>query len=179
MDKLRHVDDDLSKTQVIPPMRVDLPLAKSTEEQLAVPATIDGTDLAEGNNMRVNEIMSKQIATISPNDSAQSAARLMVEMDVSVLPVASPVGTVIALVSERDVMSSVIATGKAITTSIYEFMTPCTEVCGPDDDLEGVLNLMREKDLVHLTVLDAGNHVVGVVSRSDALRALQQRRAAI
>jgi len=173
MRKARHRRSDLSTVQVLVPARVDLTLAKGTMEQIAVPATIQGGDLLEANTMHVNDAMLKQVVTITPNDSAQSAARLMAELDVSVLPVESPVGTALALVSDRDILSSVVARGRALTTSVYEFMKPCTEVCQPEDDLEDAYRKMDEQDLTRLIVVDADRHVVGMLSRAAAARMLR------
>lgn len=172
MARIRRSRNDLSTAQVLVPARVDLTLAKGTIEQIAVPATVQGGSLLEDNTMQVNDAMSKQVVTISPNDSAQSAARLMAELDISILPVESPVGTALALVSDRDILASVVARGRALTTSVYEFMTPVTEVCQPEDELEEISRKMDEMDVSRLVVVDADHHVVGILSRSDAARAL-------
>ena len=49
-----------------------------------------------------------------------------------------------------------------------------TEVvsCGPDDDLNTVLAMMKARHLVHIPVLDAKGIPLGVINAHDALSAM-------
>ena len=166
---------NLSGTQIAAPARVDLALPMGVA--VAVPAWINGearmaSTSGPAAGLQVADAMTRQAVTISPNDSAQSAARLMAEMDVGVLPVEVPgTGTVVGIVTDRDIVTSVIANGMSSSTAVYEFMTVAAETCRPDDRLEAAEKRMRDLDLRRLVVVDDSHHVVGVLSRSDASRA--------
>lgn len=60
----------------------------------------------------VGSLMTPTPFTISPNDSAQSAARLMAATGVGILPVEVPgVGAIIGVLTDRDIVVSVLAEG--------------------------------------------------------------------
>ena len=79
--------------------------------------------------MRVRDVMSAQMITISPNDTAQSAARLMLETEVGALPVEVPgVGAIVGIVTDHDIVVSVMARGISNSSTVAEFMTVSPDV---------------------------------------------------
>lgn len=128
--------------------------------------------------MRVRDVMSAQIFTISPNDTAQSAARLMLEADVGALPVEVPgVGAIVGIVTDRDIVTSVLARGLSTSATVAEFMTVSPEVCEQDDDTAEVAERMRALAVRRLVVVDEGRRVVGIVSLIDLPDGSTQNRA--
>lgn len=118
--------------------------------------------------MRVKDVMSAQIVTISPNDTAQSAARLMLETEVGALPVEVPgVGAVIGIVTDRDIVVSVTARGLSTSTTVAEFMTVSPEACNENDDVAIAASRMREFGVRRLVVVNEDRRVVGIVSLVD------------
>ena len=118
--------------------------------------------------MRVKDVMSAQIVTVSPNDTAQSAARLMLETEVGALPVEVPgVGAIVGILTDRDIVVSVLARGLSTSTTIAEFMTVSPEVCNENDDTAAVAARMREFAVRRLVVVNDDRHVVGIVSLVD------------
>lgn len=118
--------------------------------------------------MPVRDVMSAQIFTISPNDTAQSAARLMLQAEVGALPVEVPgVGAIVGIVTDRDIVVSVLARGLSTSTSVAEFMTVSPEVCNEEDDPGHVAARMRELGVRRLVVVDEERRVVGIVSLAD------------
>ncbi|WKL40435.1 CBS domain-containing protein (plasmid) [Sinorhizobium meliloti] len=80
--------------------------------------------------------MSRQVFTVSPTDTAQSVARLMAETGVGAVPVETPgVGTILGIVTDRDIVTSVVAQGLSSSTAVFEFMTVAAESCEEDDSL--------------------------------------------
>jgi CBS domain-containing protein len=118
--------------------------------------------------MLVKDVMSAQIVTISPNDTAQSAARLMLETEVGALPVEVPgVGAIVGIVTDHDIVVSVLARGLSSSAGIAEFMTVSPEVCNESDDTADVARRMRELDVRRLVVVNDDRRVVGIVSLVD------------
>ena len=118
--------------------------------------------------MRVMDVMSAQIVTISPNDTAQSAARLMLETEVGALPVEVPgVGAIVGIVTDHDIVVSVLARGLSTSTTVAEFMTVSPEVCSQDDDTATAADRMRELGVRRLVVVNDDRRVVGIVSLVD------------
>lgn len=118
--------------------------------------------------MRVKDVMSAQMVTVSPNDTAQSAARLMLEMDVGALPVEVPgVGAIVGILTDRDIVVSVLARGLSTSTTIAEFMTVSPEVCNENDETAIAFDRMHELDVRRLVVVNDDRRIVGIVSLVD------------
>lgn len=118
--------------------------------------------------MLVKDVMSAQIVTVSPNDTAQSAARLMLETEVGALPVEVPgVGAIVGIVTDHDIVVSVMARGLSNSAAIAEFMTVSPEVCNENDDTAAVAKRMRELDVRRLVVVNDDRRVVGIISLVD------------
>lgn len=118
--------------------------------------------------MLVKDVMSAQIVTVSPNDTAQSAARLMLETEVGALPVEVPgVGAIVGIVTDHDIVVSVMARGLSNSTAIAEFMTVSPEVCNENDATTAVAKRMRELDVRRLVVVNDDRRVVGIISLVD------------
>ena len=118
--------------------------------------------------MRVRDVMSAQIVTISPMDTAQSAARLMHETQVGALPVEVPgVGAIVGIVTDRDIVVSVTAKGLSTSTTVAEFMTVSPETCNESDDTAIAASHMRGLSVRRLVVVNDERRVVGIVSLVD------------
>ncbi len=118
--------------------------------------------------MLVKDVMSAQIVTVSPNDTAQSAARLMLETEVGAPPVEVPgVGAIVGIITDRDIVVSVLARGLSTSTTIAEFMTVSPEVCNENDETATVAGRMREIAVRRLVVVNDERRVVGIVSLVD------------
>ncbi|WP_318909977.1 cyclic nucleotide-binding/CBS domain-containing protein [Shinella zoogloeoides] len=128
---------------------------------------MDGSE-EERTQMRVKDVMSAQIVTVSPNDTAQSAARLMLETEVGALPVEVPgVGAIVGIITDRDIVASVLGKGLSTSTTIAEFMTVSPEVCNEADDTATVAARMRALGVRRLVVVRDDRRVVGLVSLVD------------
>lgn len=118
--------------------------------------------------MRVKDVMSAQIVTISPNDTAQSAARLMLETEVGALPVEVPgVSALVGIVTDRDIVVSVMARGLSTSTTIAEFMTVSPETCNENDATQTAAARMQALGVRRLIVVNDDRRVVGIVSLAD------------
>ncbi|MCV3739302.1 CBS domain-containing protein [Rhizobium sp. TRM96647] len=167
--------DQAYSAQVIIPAKVDLTLASDALDQISVPADINGDNLMSARPTYVSEVMQTRFATISPSDSAQSAARLMAELDIDLLPVEAPgVGTIIGIVRDRDIVTAVVASGRVNTTAVMEFMTPVEEPCAPTDELRTAVGKIKRASCSSIVVLDSEHRAVGILARSTAECALQE-----
>ena len=118
--------------------------------------------------MLVKDVMSAQMVTVSPNDTAQSAARLMLETEFGALPVEVPgVGAIVGIVTDHDIVVSVMARGLSNSSAIAEFMTVSPEVCNENDDTATVAGRMRDLGVRRLVVVNDDRRVVGIVSLVD------------
>ena len=116
---------------------------------------------------RIAEIMTRSIATVRRDETLQTAAERMREMDVGALPVLD--GTALAgMVTDRDITVRGVAAGMIPQESLVsDVMTEEVRYCRADDSIEQVMAQMGEQQVRRLAVLDAGNEIVGIVALGD------------
>jgi CBS domain-containing protein len=145
--------------------------------------------------MRVGEVMTRDVTTVTPETPVREIARLMVEQRVSALPVVDAAGRLVGLVSEGDLLQRA-ETGtegrrswwldlfadpdaraasflKAHGRTAAEVMVERLEVAQPDTPLDVAARLMHERRVKRLPVVENGR-LVGIIARADLLRALLQ-----
>ena len=124
--------------------------------------------------MRAEDIMTKDPACCTPNDTARDAARAMRERDCGCIPVIDPDSEiVIGVVTDRDLAVRAIAQGKGPDTKLEELMTPVASCCGPNDDLRAVERTMSDLQVRRVPIVDADGCCVGIIAQADIARAAQ------
>ena len=124
----------------------------------------------------VRDSMSREIVTLSPDETAATALALCRERRIRHLPVLME-GRLVGIVSDRDLRSSTPALGDpARAAALQEILVQdvmAHEVVSvlPDDPIEQAANIMREARIGCLPVLD-GDELVGIVTASDVMDAL-------
>ena len=129
--------------------------------------------------MQVSEIMTKDVQTASTAESLFEAAQKMRTADTGALPVTGPDGSVLGILTDRDIVLRAVAAGADIrTTNVDEAMTRDPVTCRPDCPIEAAADTMRSRQIRRLVVTqDHNKHVVGIVSLGDlAARAKERSR---
>jgi CBS domain-containing protein len=117
--------------------------------------------------MMIQEIMTPTIATVPLGASIQSAAERMEELDVGFLPVQED-DAIVGLLTDRDLVVRAVARGvDPATTPVAEIMTHDMWCLPADRDVEEAAELMAERQIRRLLVLDSDRRLVGVVSLGD------------
>ena len=111
---------------------------------------------------------SRHIVVVSPSDSVFRATALMAERDCgSALVLAD--GIVVGIITERDVITRVVAKGlDPATTSVESVMTRKPVCAHPEMLVTHALYTMRELGFRHFPVIDSGHKPLGVFSLRDA-----------
>lgn len=123
--------------------------------------------------MRVRELMTDQPAYALVNDTAQKAARLMIENDCGIIPVVSEEESrrLVGVITDRDLSNCIVASGKdSRRVRLQECMTNQVISCEAEDDIERVLGLMKENQIRRVPVCEEGGRLLGIVSQADILR---------
>jgi len=116
--------------------------------------------------MRINEIMSRQVEVARPQDTIQSVARKMREIDAGVIPVCDG-DKVQGMVTDRDIVVRAVSEARSFETPVSEVMTADVEYCYEDDDIAQAADKMAELQVRRLVVLDHDQRLVGIVSLGD------------
>ena len=125
--------------------------------------------------MQVSAILKNQdrpIETIEATRSVLDAVRHLVDRGIgSLLVTAAGGGDVVGIITERDVLRiSAERSGELEKVEVAEVMTRDLVSGGPDDKITDLLNVMTERRIRHLPIMD-GKKLKGLVSIGDLVKA--------
>lgn len=117
--------------------------------------------------MKVKEVMNSTVETIEPDATLRVAAQKMREADVGALPVCEG-DKVVGMVTDRDIVVRATADGTEPNRAhVRDVMTPEVVCCTEDQDIKAAAQLMEEKKVRRIAVVDGQQHPVGIVSLGD------------
>jgi len=119
------------------------------------------------------EVMTKNAAVCSPDMSIKDCANLMLENDCGEIPIVESDKNckLVGVITDRDITCRVVAKGKdPINARVKDFMTKDIFTVKENDDLERCAQLMSEKQVRRLPVVDEKMNVVGIVSQAHVAR---------
>ncbi|HEY9295999.1 MAG TPA: CBS domain-containing protein [Phormidium sp.] len=146
----------------------------------------------------VADVMSRDPISVRQETPLQEAIKIMAERRISGLPVVDQAGKLVGVISETDLMwretgvtppayimilDSVIYLEnparydrdlhKALGQTVGEVMTKDSLITSdPDQPLQKAAQLMHEKNIRRLPVIDDAGQVIGIVTRGDIIRAM-------
>jgi len=121
----------------------------------------------------------QELRSMCAHESAESAARTMVEYDISAVVVTDEAGTLAGIVTERDLTRRVVAEGNCgAETTLGAIMTAGPTAAAPGDSPSQALAVMRALRVRHLPVVDDGR-VVAVVSMRDLQQSVSRQVVAL
>jgi len=136
--------------------------------------------------MKVVEIMSRPVVTVTPDTGVKDAAQLLIEHGISALPVIGSKGGLVGIVSEADLLPMetrpdprsqampLPPTAGSAPETIAEVMTRRVLSVPVDCEVSRVARILLEAGYRHVPVVDGGR-VVGMVSRRDLVKVIARR----
>ena len=115
---------------------------------------------------QVADVMTRDVRVVSPKDSIQRAAQFMDELNVGVVPVCDG-AKLLGMVTDRDITVRGVAAGKMADTPVTEVMSEHVRWCYEDQDLDEVMDEMRDAQIRRLPVINHEKQLVGIVSLGD------------
>ncbi|MDQ4121212.1 MAG: CBS domain-containing protein [Acidobacteriota bacterium] len=120
---------------------------------------------------RAGDLMSRNVATVHPNDTVQRAARLMRDEDCGALPVIDRQGQMIGMITDRDITVRLVADGADPRfAQVQDCMTDEVFACHVNDPIEHCIRAMKEHQIRRLAIVNDRNQLLGIVSQSDLAR---------
>jgi len=117
-------------------------------------------------DLRVKDIMTRNVAYINPAATVTEAAQLMQKHNVGSIPVCDETG-VVGIVTDRDIVVRNIAHGSSPNnTPVSEIMTTGVTTVTPEDDVRTVSELMARNQIRRVPVVE-NNRLVGMVALGD------------
>jgi CBS domain-containing protein len=124
--------------------------------------------------MKVEQLMTRTVRTCHPGDSLNLPAQIMWEHDCGCVPVVMDEdggARVVGMLTDRDICMAAYTQGRpleAIAVSSAMSQRVCS--CRRTDALRVALNVLRANQLRRLPVVDAEEHLVGMLSLADVAR---------
>ena len=119
--------------------------------------------------MQIDQIITKNITTVSPSSSAKDAASFMLSEDTGFVPVCDG-QKLVGTITDRDIAVRGVASGKGADCSVSELMSNSPEWVSATDTLETAAKKMKECQVRRLPVIGADQELVGVISLGDIAR---------
>ena len=117
--------------------------------------------------MQVRELMTPDVEVIRPNDTLHTAASMMAELDVGILPVGEN-DRLVGMITDRDITVRAIAEGRnPDKTAVRDVMSEAVRYCFEDEESEEVARKMGAWQVRRLPVLNRDKRLVGIVSLGD------------
>jgi CBS-domain-containing membrane protein len=144
--------------------------------------------------LKVKDIMTKDVITVSPETEVVQATKLLLEKRINGVPVVDDTGKLAGILCQSDLIAQqkklpipslftfldglITITSmkhlekevqKVTATNVKDIMTHSPTTVTPDTDVETVATLMVEKNFHTLPVVEAGK-LIGIVGKEDVLR---------
>ncbi len=142
----------------------------------------------------VDEVMTVNVVTTTPDTDLHEAARLLSENRISGMPVVDENKRVIGVISEadvlvlagmkqghtfRDILRNILGEPLAARKGgekVQDVMSFPPITSKADDDVSDVAKILDEKRIKRLPVVDDEGRIIGIISRADIVRAIGKKQ---
>jgi len=119
--------------------------------------------------MKISEVMTREVQTIRPDQTAREAAGFMLSADAGAIPVVDG-ERLMGMITDRDIAVRGVAEGRGPDTPVRELMTNDIVSAREDDDTDDIAARMSEAQVRRLPVVDDQERLCGIVSLADLSR---------
>jgi CBS domain-containing protein len=116
--------------------------------------------------MKISEVMTRDVQTVRPDQTAREAASFMLNADAGAIPVTEG-ERLVGMITDRDIAVRGVAEGHGPDTPVRELMTNDIVAARLDDDTDDVAAKMSEAQVRRLPVIDDQEKLCGIVSLAD------------
>ena len=128
--------------------------------------------------MRVADLLrtkGSEVATVPPKISVTGLLEDLARYNVGALVVVDEAGTLVGIVSERDVVRRLNERGGSLLTApVSEIMTAPVVTCEPSQAVDALAEIMTERRIRHMPVVENGR-LIGIVSIGDVVKSRIQQ----
>jgi len=125
----------------------------------------------------IQDVMTRNVQSISPEESVRRAAQIMDEFNVGSIPVCDG-AKLVGMITDRDITVRSTAAGQAPeSTRVGDVMSTDVRTCYSNQSVDEVLGQMGDVQIRRVPVVDQQSHtLVGIVSLGD-MATKQQSKA--
>jgi CBS domain-containing protein len=117
--------------------------------------------------MKCSEVMRRRVHRIAEIDTVEVAAQILRDENIAFLPVCDVSGRLVGTLTKRNIAQRVVAEGTSLGTHVGAVMTRDFVTCSPSAELIRAEELMEKEHKRRIVCTDEGQHVLGVINRSD------------
>lgn len=122
---------------------------------------------------KVADIMHRGAKVVSPSTKITEAARLMREGDFGAIPVCED-DRLVGMITDRDICCRAVAEEMDLSeATVSEAMTDQVLTCYEDDDISQLEQLMSDRQIRRVPVLNSEKRLVGIVSLANLARSAE------
>ena len=116
--------------------------------------------------MKISEIMTKDVITLSVDDTVEHAAKLMKQHNIGSIPVSTK-EKIVGIITDRDIILRCVAEGKDLKTQVVREIMTSNPVVGDENiNVDDAARIMSERQIRRLPIV-GNNSLVGMVSLGD------------
>ena len=115
---------------------------------------------------QLKDLMSRDVKVINPDMSIGEAAQHMRDGDFGMMPVGED-DRMIGTISDRDIAIRAVAEGKDADTKVRDVMSDGIAWAYEDDSVEKAAQIMSERQVRRLPVVNRDKRLVGIVALGD------------
>ncbi len=116
--------------------------------------------------LKVKEIMTKDVKTVSENCTMREAAEHMKSLNVGSIPVCDKSNKLVGIVTDRDMVIRGFTSGVNPNTPVSQVMSTNPVTISPDTGVHEAARVMAKSQIRRLPVVE-NNEIVGIVSIGD------------
>lgn len=124
--------------------------------------------------MQVRHILQNKghdVVAVAASADLCEAVRILSQHRIGALLVRAQGGALAGILSERDVVRAIAATGgAALSQSVQQHMTAKPITCTEDNSVETIMEVMTSGRFRHVPVLDRGGDLCGMISIGDVVK---------
>ena len=116
----------------------------------------------------IQDVMTRDVQSITPQETVQRAAQMMDELNVGAIPVLDG-QKLVGMITDRDITVRATAAGQAPdSTRVGDVMSTDVRTCSPNQTVDEVLGQMGDVQIRRVPVIDENSQeVIGIVSMGD------------
>ncbi|MGI9285874.1 MAG: CBS domain-containing protein [Pseudomonadales bacterium] len=121
--------------------------------------------------LQVNELMSRDVSACTPDSALDEVAQMMWEKDCGAIPVVDNDNKPVGVITDRDIAMGSVLQHEASWNIKAQDISKDKEVysCRDEDDVHDALQLMQDKQIRRLPVVDNDGHLTGMLSLNDVI----------
>jgi CBS domain-containing protein len=119
-----------------------------------------------GHHQTVQEAMTANPTTVTPDTSAREAARIMKNEDTGIVPIVES-DRLVGVITDRDLTLQIVAEGGNAETPVAQIAAKELVTVDPQQSLEEAARLMAEHQVRRLPVVEEDGRLVGILAQKD------------